>query len=247
MSVGHDYKNAGSRRRRGGGGDKEQVRSRGLLVFTLILIAAFASGLAYIKTNQPDPATLAIAAKSTATVTPTAQTRSVQSVKPKYDFYTDLPQRKLILDNDELERSPQRELESSAEKKPENAATQAKTPASDVKLPALELISNRRDSKPASKPPQQQSSKPAPKPQQTAATRSGGYVVQAGAYSKFSDADQVRAKLALLGIEARIEKGNSSNRTVHRVRIGPLTSAGAKAVRQRLDANNVPSIAIKTH
>jgi cell division protein FtsN len=54
-------------------------------------------------------------------------------------------------------------------------------------------------------------------------TRSGTYVLQAGSYKNFADADRVRAKLALLGIESNVQKVTVDNDTWHRIRIGPIS------------------------
>jgi cell division protein FtsN len=54
-------------------------------------------------------------------------------------------------------------------------------------------------------------------------TRSGTYVLQAGSYKNFSDADRVRAKLALQGIESNVQKVTVDNDTWHRIRIGPIS------------------------
>jgi cell division protein FtsN len=53
-------------------------------------------------------------------------------------------------------------------------------------------------------------------------TRRGTYVLQAGSYKNFADADRVRAKLALLGIESNVQKVTVDNDTWHRIRIGPI-------------------------
>ena len=53
-------------------------------------------------------------------------------------------------------------------------------------------------------------------------TRRGTYVLQAGSYKNFADADRVRAKLALQGIESKVQKVSVDNDTWHRVRIGPI-------------------------
>lgn len=54
----------------------------------------------------------------------------------------------------------------------------------------------------------------------------GSYVLQAGSYRNFADADRVRAQLALLGIESRIQKASVGvdNDTWHRVLIGPISN-----------------------
>jgi len=80
-------------------------------------------------------------------------------------------------------------------------------------------------------------------------TESGvNYVLQAGSFSNPADADQLRAKLALAGLEARIEKVAIEGKgEFHRVRLGPyanmqeldsadsrLGKLGIKAIRLKL-------------
>jgi cell division protein FtsN len=48
------------------------------------------------------------------------------------------------------------------------------------------------------------------------------YFVQAGAYSQNDEAEQQRAKLAMMGLEARLTEREQSGRTVYRVRLGPF-------------------------
>ena len=50
----------------------------------------------------------------------------------------------------------------------------------------------------------------------------GVYVLQAGSFSTFEDADRRRAELALHGIESQIQRVTIDERTYHRVRIGPI-------------------------
>jgi cell division protein FtsN len=57
-------------------------------------------------------------------------------------------------------------------------------------------------------------------------TRSGTYVLQAGSYKNFADADRVRAKLALQGVESKVQKVSVDNDTWHRIRIGPISNLG---------------------
>jgi cell division protein FtsN len=55
-------------------------------------------------------------------------------------------------------------------------------------------------------------------------TRRGTYVLQAGSYKNFADADRVRAQLALQGVESKVQKVSVDNDTWHRIRIGPISS-----------------------
>ncbi len=51
----------------------------------------------------------------------------------------------------------------------------------------------------------------------------GRYVIQAGSFTNYDDADRRKAGLALLGVESEIEQGkNSSGSTVYRVRTLPV-------------------------
>jgi cell division protein FtsN len=55
-------------------------------------------------------------------------------------------------------------------------------------------------------------------------TRKGTYVLQVGSYKNFADADRVRAKLALQGVDAKVQKVSIDNDTWHRIRIGPISN-----------------------
>jgi cell division protein FtsN len=61
------------------------------------------------------------------------------------------------------------------------------------------------------------------------------YFVQAGAFTRPEDAEQQRAKLAMMGIEAKVSEREQAGRTVLRVRAGPFeTRDEADALQVRL-------------
>lgn len=61
------------------------------------------------------------------------------------------------------------------------------------------------------------------------------YFVQAGAYTRTDEAEQQRAKLAIIGYTARITEREQSGRTVYRVRVGPYdTREEAEGTQARL-------------
>jgi cell division protein FtsN len=65
--------------------------------------------------------------------------------------------------------------------------------------------------------------------------KKGAYVLQAGSYKRFEDADRVKAQLALQGIESTVQRVSIDNNTWHRVRVGPITDpAELNRIRQRL-------------
>ncbi|MCH7509511.1 MAG: SPOR domain-containing protein [Proteobacteria bacterium] len=54
-------------------------------------------------------------------------------------------------------------------------------------------------------------------------TEPGQYVLQAGSFKNFADADRMQATLGLLGLEARVQKVSIDSDTWHRVRLGPYS------------------------
>ncbi|MDB5999484.1 MAG: hypothetical protein JWP52_1183 [Rhizobacter sp.] len=72
------------------------------------------------------------------------------------------------------------------------------------------------------------------------------YFVQAGAYSRTEEADQQRAKLAMIGLTARITEREQAGRTVYRVRVGPYDKKeDADAAKERLDGAGVESALVR--
>lgn len=53
------------------------------------------------------------------------------------------------------------------------------------------------------------------------AGRASTYVLQTGSFASFEDADQLKAKLALSGLIAHIQKVEVNGKVYHRVRLGP--------------------------
>lgn len=71
-------------------------------------------------------------------------------------------------------------------------------------------------------------------------------LLQAGSFKKYQDADRLKAKLALIGLEANIQNVNIGKDKWHRVRIGPFkTLDDINETRLRLAENNIKTIIIK--
>ena len=75
------------------------------------------------------------------------------------------------------------------------------------------------------------------------------YFLQAGSFQNAGDADNLKAKLAMLGVEATVQDINLPEKGVwHRVRVGPFTSINdIEQVRASLQQNGVQSSLIKVH
>lgn len=68
------------------------------------------------------------------------------------------------------------------------------------------------------------------------------YFVQAGAFRTQSDAAAQRAKLAMLGLEARVTEREQGGQTMYRVRVGPFDKrVQADQIRTKLDGSGVES------
>ncbi|HEX7341381.1 MAG TPA: SPOR domain-containing protein [Rhodanobacteraceae bacterium] len=74
----------------------------------------------------------------------------------------------------------------------------------------------------------------------------GQYLLQVGSFPKASDAQALKAKLALSGFRAEIQPVTINGQTWNRVRLGPYASATAlEADRKRLLADGFHAIALK--
>lgn len=72
------------------------------------------------------------------------------------------------------------------------------------------------------------------------------YLLQVGSFRDANDADQLKARLALLGIVARVQSVTVNDATWHRVRVGPVGSAReADEMRNRLADNGIDSLVMK--
>ena len=72
------------------------------------------------------------------------------------------------------------------------------------------------------------------------------YFVQAGAFRTPADAEAQRAKLAMLGFDAKITEREQAGQTVYRVRTGPYRSkTDADATQAKLTANSVDAALVR--
>ncbi|UAU35023.1 SPOR domain-containing protein [Xanthomonas campestris] len=198
------------------------------------------------------------------------------AVKPgdaqtQYDFYTLLPGKEVQMSDAELAASARVEEAARAraalEGKPvaPAASVAAATPTTSVPVPLNQTAAS------TPKPlPETASARPAatPAPASTAAVTTPAaasaakpaasaaaapavadttrYILQAGSFGASGDAESTKAKLAMMGLAARVESADIAGRTVYRVRMGPYGSAGELAeAKQKLTGSGLPAIAIK--
>jgi cell division protein FtsN len=130
-------------------------------------------------------------------------------VKPKYDFYTLLPESEVIVPNEAVpEKTPPPVV---APVTPEQAA-KIDTARAQAALSGL------------TPPPPPPVVKPAPVTQ---------FFLQAGSFRKKEDADKVRAQIILLGQSAAVESGTVKEETWYRVLVGPFSNREQLTVAQK--------------
>ncbi|MDD0973639.1 SPOR domain-containing protein [Pseudomonas fontis] len=133
-----------------------------------------------------------------------------QPVKPKYDFYTLLPESEVIVPPEAV-----------PEKTPPVPAQPPVTPAEAAKI----------DTARAQAALSGQTPPPAPPVIKPAATTQ--FFLQAGSFRKQADADKVRAQIILLGQAVQVESGTVKEETWYRVLVGPFSNRDQLTVAQK--------------
>ncbi len=154
--------------------------------------------------------------------------------KPKptqYDFYTMLPADEVVMSDAELAATER-----------EEAARKAKADAD------TDTGGNGNDNADTPNPDAAQLATATTPPPATPAGAGSNtpYILQAGAFGASGDAEAVKARIALLGLSARVESAQVKDKTVYRVRMGPYGTASELAEAKRKLANGgLPALAIK--
>ncbi|MDD1613857.1 MAG: SPOR domain-containing protein [Methylococcaceae bacterium] len=73
------------------------------------------------------------------------------------------------------------------------------------------------------------------------------YIMQAGSFKTFKEADQLRTKLASMGIESKVQKAKVGSVNWYRVKMGPYTQTDSvNTIRARLRKNGIDVITTET-
>lgn len=151
---------------------------------------------------------------------------STQPSKPKYDFYTLLPESEVIVPPDALP--------------PPAPAQPAVTPEQAAKIDAARALAALNGETPPPAPPV------APAPTVTQAPLSTQFFLQAGSFRRKDDAESVRAQITLLGQSVRVESGRVREETWYRVLVGPFANREQLAVSQKaLSANGFGNLLLQ--
>ncbi len=177
----------------------------GLLIGAFVVfLTKLEPGRDNIKRDKPEATR---SATKTQNKNPPITTTPAQ-VKPKYDFYTLLPESEVI----KLPDSP-------AEEPPA-----ALSPEELAKADAARALAALSGQVPPALPSADTSTMPTPATTAAKAPLTTQFFLQAGSFRKQADADKVRAQIILLGQSVQIEPGNVREETWYRVLVGPFAS-----------------------
>ena len=183
----------------------------------------------------------------------------------QYDFYTLLPGKEVEMSDAELAASARAEqqrrskaeaqrAQAALEGKPVPAAVAAAAPAATASVASTAPVT--ATSRPLPTPVSERPTTAAPAATTAPATASTAaapapadnarYILQAGAFGASGDAEATKAKLAMMGLAARVESAQINGKTVYRVRMGPYGTAGELSeAKQKLDGTGLQAMAIK--
>lgn len=185
---------------------------------------------------QPDPdarpAPVAEAdAEADAAVAAAAESAAAETPREtQYDFYTLLPGQEVQMSDAELAASARAEAERAAQAGADAADTQPVPLVETGSTAATAATAEPADAAPAA----------------PASAGEARYILQAGAFGGSGDAEATKARIALLGLSARVEAAQIQGKTVYRVRMGPYGTASELAeAKQKLASGGLPAMAIR--
>ncbi|MCG8427971.1 MAG: SPOR domain-containing protein [Chromatiales bacterium] len=182
-----------------------------------LLVGLFFSGLAWLKLGPAEQVTVIqqmppkeAEKKPEKKTEPKKTEPEPETAKPRFDFYTILPEMEVVVPDPEPELKPQ----------PKPQVREVADTAHQIAAEA--------------------------KPSQKAPARASGYMLQMGSFRKYADADRLKASLALIGMQAEIQKVTiNSGEVFHRVRSGPYSRDQVNKLRAKLKENKISSLVIK--
>jgi cell division protein FtsN len=148
--------------------------------------------------------------------------------KPQFDFYSVLSEKEVRIPDAEI--SAQARVEQQQKQAAQLQAQQAAQAAAQANAP--QAVTQNVTAAPASAVAQPGAG--------------SGYLLQVGAFPNASDAETLKAKLALQGFVANVQSVSIGGQTYHRVRLGPFRSAtDLESTKQRLAGAGINAIALK--
>lgn len=174
----------------------------------------------------------------------------VDENKPRFEFY------KVLTDKQEAavpakpaEKQPATKPQPAVSKTENKADTKVENkPDNKVNSKAEAKVDTKADAKVDVKADVKVDTRMDVKTDNKAIPAQGPYFLQAGSFSSAEDADKLKARLAMMGVEAYIQTATIPERGVwHRVRVGPYTNAEEmNHARNLLKDNNVDATPVRS-
>ncbi len=170
------------------------------------------------------------------------------SKEPEFDFYTVLPGEEVAMTDAQLAATAREEA---ARQERQQRDQQTREAAAQAGRAAAIAAANGTLPPPVATDTATASSTTAtaatPAATSPAATSGDArYILQAGAFGASGDAEELKARIALIGLGARVESASINGRTMYRVRMGPYGTASELAeAKAKLGSNGLPAMAIK--
>ncbi len=200
---------------------------------------------------NPDALPAAVDENADAIAPDVATNAPADAAKPKatqYDFYTLLPGEEVAVSDAELAASAKAEADAQARAAQAAKPSTGTDDAAALPKPISETATAASDTATSAKPADAAASSPAAATAAAASSSDARYILQAGAFGASGDAETVKAKIAMLGLNARVESAQIGGKTVYRVRMGPYGSASELAeAKSKLAGGGLPAMAVKTN
>ena len=178
---------------------------------------------------------------STATSQPDAKADDTAARETQYEFYDLLPGKEVQMSDAELAASARAEQASAAraQQAAAAAASGSGNPTPIAETPTIAPATAATTTTDTTTPATAASAN-------MATVGDARYILQAGAFGASGDAESTKAKIAMLGLSARVESAQIGAKTVYRVRMGPYGSASELAeAKRKLASGGLPAMAIK--
>jgi cell division protein FtsN len=153
--------------------------------------------------------------------------------KPQFDFYSVLSEKEVRIPDAVISAQARAEQQKQVAAQQQTAAQpSAATPSAPADTHSPAAVSETITAAPAAAP--------------ASPTAGSGYLLQVGAFPNPSDAETLKAKLAMQGFMASVQSVSVGGQTYHRVRLGPFRSAtDLESTKQRLASAGINAIALK--
>ena len=162
--------------------------------------------------------------------------------KPSYDFYSVLSEKEVRIPDAEIRAQASAEAQ---QKQQQQQAAQQQAAAQQAAVAQQQAQANAAAAN-LPKATTQTVTAVLAQPAPAAASGGSGYLLQVGAFPSASDAEALKAKLALQGFVANVQSVKVGAQTYNRVRLGPFKSATElESTKQRLQSAGISAIALK--